>query len=409
MKRIAFVVVVAVLAFHAGPFVDAQPGERIRLADKNVRIFPGKTADTCITAGDLGVYEVQRGVDRPKKLFNRNLVFTPEPIMDSSFSFLAMMVKSEGKYKLEILDIDNHTVKDFSLSDPPTAWDWMPNQEALIVATGKSLRRFNLTKSEVISYPHKYPGVIQSVNMDPTGERAVLTISMDDSHYTQTMLVDLNKKDKPRLVATYSYGSIWIDSKRIAYITGQGEPDSLVYIQQLDEEGSMIPVPQGRRQIAALGTPGKAHALSPSPQGDMVAILTRVFSPVDFFGEEASYYSDYVVSFKELKEKSKEEVCVQPLDIFSWSPKKNEYALVQKRIHDTPTYDFPQTIEAKVDYEILRSSNLEFVGDREYTEDESLDVTERPIERVCWTRDGSMMVAVEKGTGSNLWFFPVTP
>ncbi len=404
MKHLTLLIILTALCIHSMHFIYAQEGKPVAISDNNITIFPGKIAETCIAVGAHGIYKVHR--EGTRKLSNRHFILMPAPTINSSSSLLAIIVQNEETPCLTIFDIENRSGKEIPLPDYPSSIKWVQDKDILIIAIDKALYRLDIDESDLVRYPQTYSGLIQSFDVDSTGNRAVLTVSINDSDYTQTMLVDLNEKDEPQTVSTYSYGITRIGSNRIAYIAGQGEPDSLVYVHKLDEEGKLTPIPHGRKQVAALGTPGIAQALSISPQGDVLAILTRVNSPIDFFGADASYYSTHVVEFAELNEKSDKPVQSTPIDIFAWSPTQNVYGMVQKRIHEKPRYEISHSGETKVDYQILRSSKTANMSKRNYTKDDSLLITNNPVDKICWSRDGSIMYAVEQASSANIWFFP---
>jgi len=375
----------------------------VALPESDIVLYSGGAAAECIAVGKGGAYFLRDGLS--KQTLRGEFSLYPRPAMYADGSLLALSAKDrKGNSSIVLFHIPFRSLAVYPLPQAPSAWAWAANSPRLAVAMGDGVFLLDAEKGGLDPLPFRMEGTIKELSFSPSGENLLLTSTMKEKGYARISIANLHS-DRPTAIEDYSEGGVWLDDSRIAYISGQGEPDSFIDLQTLDKNGAPAPLPEGRKRIGQMGTPGIFYRLSLAPGGDRLAAELDILSPSDFFPQAMESYPSRLAYFMEIEPHGIFSNRASGWPQFAWTPNGGRYAQIRERVLAKP--DARKETLAVRDYEIVVSGDFRSVTDRARMEPKPLFQSRRPIRNLCWSADGEMLFFDVGGEGiSKVYFAP---
>ncbi|MEW6238857.1 MAG: hypothetical protein AB1656_26025 [Candidatus Omnitrophota bacterium] len=400
INRLWSIVCLLILAGHNSAGMEPA---YVALPESDIVLYSGGAAAECIAVGKGGAYFLRDGLS--KQTLRGEFSLYPRPAMNADGTLLALLAKNtRGNASVVLFHIPFRSTAVYSLSQAPSAWAWAANSPRLAIAIEDVVFLLDAEKGRLDPLSFRMEGSIKELSFSPSGENLLLTSAMKERGYTRISIAKLNGS-QPVAIEDYSEGGVWLDDSRIAYISGQGEPDSFIDMQTIEKNGTPAPLPEGRKRIGQMGTPGTFYRLSLAPGGDRLAAELDIFSPSDFFPETMERYSARLACFMDIMPNGVSMPYASGWPQFAWTPNGRRYAQIRERINAKP--GARKDASAVRDWEIVVSGDFRPVADRAKMEPKPLFQSRRPIRNLSWNADGELLFFDVGGEGmSKVYFAP---
>ncbi|MGC9327881.1 MAG: hypothetical protein ACP5I1_09630 [Candidatus Hinthialibacter sp.] len=381
----------------------------VEFPEAEVLMFSNLKADECVAAGKSAVYffSLAEGGSITHRIEGA-FILEPSPILSPDKNTLAV-ISDNGQIEPELVLINCQTREAlrFSIPQHPTAWVWDPLFPRVICAVNGRLLRMNVqngTTEEILSDIRR---PIQSLTVSPSGRFLRIAQTIPEFSpiiaYQNTIFDMKNSSLRAEFPPGLDGESVWLDNRRLAVIAGKGEPDSFVTILKLDKEGVPLVPETVYRWIAQTGPSSEYFHLELSPAGNRLAVAEKVNSPVDFYGENAEYYTPWIPCFTSLDQRAAMKIYHHDSwPAFAWSPDGARYVWILHRIFAKPGYNMPPRLQGlKSDYAVIVHSETQPFYKIRNSLPKPIFISQAPVTQVCWNRDGNRIIlalASESGT-----------